>query len=289
MIIGIISYLPEDKQLKEKRLQAHKKQLSSFKTLLPQTDIYILAQNYKEQDYIQADNLHYIKFEKGIGPANARNELLKMFYNSNNDWMLLCDDDRYFYDYYNIMEFFKELHNNPLKFSQLDYIRSHMATKLPFKKQIYEQPLNLTHYIFEDTQTINDTGIAIIRNFKKFYNKEIYYEDLKAEDGEGYEDKDFCCKLKLGGIKTHVLTTFISSSYNYTENSTLFSSMDKRLELHENNNKNIIEKYKLTDLFINGKMNNKYKDKPVAIERPEKIIIPESLIPQYEQPSDTLF
>lgn len=248
MIIGIISYLPNDTNLRQKRLQAHHKQIELLNKLNCQ--IYIVAQNYRQTDLLKNDNIHYILFDDGIGPANARNELLQRFYNSNEDWMLLCDDDRYFYNYYDIFTFFKELNNTPLKFIQLDYIRSHMASKLPFKKQIYEQPLNLTHYVFEDTQTIGDTGIAIIKNFKKYYNKELYYTNLKAESGEGYEDKDFCCQLKLNHIKTHILTTFISASYNYTENSTLFTSMDNRLKLHEDNNTVVIERYKFTDLFI---------------------------------------
>ena len=287
MIIGIISYLPNDENLRLKRLQAHHKQIELLNKL--NCSIYILAQNYKKEELLNNNNIHYILFDNGIGPSNTRNELLKRFYKSSEDWMLLCDDDRYFYDYYNIYDFFSELNITSSKFLQLDYIRSHMASKLPFKKQIYEQPLNLTHYVFEDTQTIGDTGIAIIKNFKKYYNKELYYDNLKAENGEGYEDKDFCCQLKLNHIKTHILTTFISASYNYTENSTLFTSMDNRLELHENNNIAVIERYKFTDLFINNHLNPIYKDEPITIERLNKITIPDNLKPEYKTLKNILF
>ena len=156
------------------------------------------------------------------------------------------------------------------------------------KKSIYEQPLNLTHYVFEDRQTINDTGLAIIKNFKKYCNKEIYYEDIKAENGEGYEDKDFCCKLKLNNISTHILNTFISGSYNYDDNSTLFIDMQHRLNLHLDNNKHILDKYKDTNLFINGRLNKKYKNNPVIIAREHPITISDNLIPKYEN-KNTLF
>ena len=286
MIIGIISYLPMDKNVRQKRLEAHHKQLQLLSQL--NCKMFIVAQNYTDEDYCKNNNIKYFKFDKGIGPSKARNILLDYFYNSDEDWMLMCDDDRYFYDYYDIFTFFNELQTNPYKFMQLDYIRSHMATKLPFKKSIYEQPLNLTHYVFEDRQTINDTGLAIIKNFKKYCNKEIYYEDIKAENGEGYEDKDFCCKLKLNNISTHILNTFISGSYNYDDNSTLFIDMQHRLNLHLDNNKHILDKYKDTNLFINGRLNKKYKNNPVIIAREHPITISDNLIPKYEN-KNTLF
>lgn len=284
MIIGIISYLPDNDSLREKRINAHHKQLELFNKL--NCKIYILAQNYRDTDYIENNNIIYFKLEEGIGPSRARNMLLDNFYNSDEDWMLLCDDDRYFYDYYDIFNFFNELNLTPDKFIKLDYIRSHIANKLPFKKVVYEQPLNLTHYVFEDKQSIDDTGIAVIKNFKKYYNKEIYYEDMNAKNGEGYEDKDFCCKLKLNNIKTHVLNTFISSSYNYTDNSTLFLNMDTRFKLHKNNNDTIKSKYK--DLFVKDKLKKQYKDSPIIIERKHKMIIPDNLLPDYGS-KNTLF
>ena len=136
MIIGIISYLPMDKNVRQKRLEAHHKQLQLLSQL--NCKMFIVAQNYTDEDYCKNNNIKYFKFDKGIGPSKARNILLDYFYNSDEDWMLMCDDDRYFYDYYDIFTFFNELQTNPYKFMQLDYIRSHMATKLPFKKSIYD-------------------------------------------------------------------------------------------------------------------------------------------------------
>ena len=117
-----ISYLPNDENLRLKRLQAHHKQIELLNKL--NCSIYILAQNYKKEELLNNNNIHYILFDNDIGPSNSRNELLKRFYKSSEDWMLLCDDDRYFYDYYNIYDFFSELNITSSKFLQLDYIRS---------------------------------------------------------------------------------------------------------------------------------------------------------------------
>lgn len=286
MIIGIISYLPNDVVLRSKRLDKHRKQLELFKTL--NVPIYIVAQNYKQEELSKIPGINYYCIDRGIGPANARNIMLQTFYNSNEDFMMLCDDDMVFYDYYGIRDFFNELITNPNKFiNDLDYIRGVMASKVPFKQTVYTQRLNLTHYVFEDRDTIGTTALAIVKNFKKYYNKEIYYEDLNVSEGNGYEDKDFCCKLKINNIKTHVLDTFILKAFNYTDNSTLFNTYEDRMNVHSNNNSKIYEKYK--DLFDNNILKKCYKSPKVAIKRCNDIVIPDNLIPDKLKLKKSLF
>lgn len=286
MIIGIISYLPNDVVLRSKRLDKHQKQLELFKTL--NVPIYIVAQNYKQEELSKIPGINYYCIDRGIGPANARNIMLQTFYNSNEDFMMLCDDDMVFYDYYGIRDFFNELITNPNKFiNDLDYIRGVMASKVPFKQTVYNQRLNLTHYVFEDRDTIGTTALAIVKNFKKYYNKEIYYEDLNVSEGNGYEDKDFCCKLKINNIKTHVLDTFILKAFNYTDNSTLFNTYEDRMNVHSNNNSKIYEKYK--DLFDNNILKKCYKSPKVAIKRCNDIVIPDNLIPDKLKLKKSLF
>lgn len=286
MIIGIISYLPNDVVLRSKRLDKHRKQLELFKTL--NVPIYIVAQNYKQEELSKIPGINYYCIDRGIGPANARNIMLQTFYNSNEDFMMLCDDDMVFYDYYGIRDFFNELITNPNKFiNDLDYIRGVMASKVPFKQTVYTQRLNLTHYVFEDRDTIGTTALAIVKNFKKYYNKEIYYEDLNVSEGNGYEDKDFCCKLKINNIKTHVLDTFILKAFNYTDNSTLFNTYEDRMNVHSNNNSKIYEKYK--DLFDNNILKKCYKSPKVAIKRCNDIVIPNNLIPDKLKLKKSLF
>ena len=280
MIVGIISYLPDNEDVRQQRLKYHKKQLELLLKL--NCNIYIVAQNYRDTDFIINSNIYYFKYDSGIGPSQARNCLLNYFYSSDHDFMLCCDDDAYFYDYYNIFDFFNELNMNTQKFNELDYIRGICANKVPFKKTVYEDKNTLDKYVFEDRDTIGTTFIGIIRNLNKYYNKQIYYETMDVSNGGGYEDKDFCCKLKLNGIKTHVLKTFITSSYNYTDYSTLFSTYEDRMKVHNENNTYIDNKYKQTDLFVQGKLNKKYKDPKLMIPRDVSINIPDNLIPKYD-------
>lgn len=287
MIIGIISYLPDNEQTRQKRITAHKKQLDLLLQL--GCNIYIVAQNYKKQDFIINPNIWYFPFEKGIGPSQARNILLKYFYNTNEDWMLMCDDDAYYYNYYDIDVFFDELKTNPEKFKQLDFIRGKFASKIPFKKTIYGEQLNRKYYLFRDENSVGSIAMCILKNFNKYYNKQFYLEDSDVCKGEGYEDRNFCCDLKLNDIKTHVLQTFIMTTYNYTDNSTLFSTYEDRMKVHNSNSDNSFDKYKDTDFYLNGKMNPKYRCSQVVIQRPKEMIISGNLIPDFGSSDDKLF
>lgn len=278
MIIGIISYLPNDIQVREQRLKYHKRQIEQFLKL--NCPIIIVAQNYKEHEYYSNSNVLYFKYEQGIGMSTARNILLEYFYNSNEDWMMMCDDDAYYYNYYDIDVFFNELQTNPQKFIQLDFIRGKFASKLPFKKVVYEEPLNTNYYVFKDENSIGSLALCILKNYKKYYNKEFYFDVINPKKGEGYEDKNFCCTIKLNGINTHILQTFIMSTYNYTDNSTLFTTYEDRMKLHEMNNKSSLDKFKDTDFYINGKMNPKYRSEQVNIERIKPMVITPNLIPK---------
>lgn len=288
MIVGIISYLPDNEHTRQKRITAHRKQLDLLLKL--GCNIYIVAQNYKNKDeFVYNPNIYYFNYEQGIGPSQARNVLLQYFYNSNEDWMLMCDDDAYYYNYYDIDVFFEELKTNPNKFNKLDLIRGKFASKIPFKKTIYGEPLNRKYYLFKDENSVGSIAMCILKNFKKYYNKEFYLQDSNVSEGQGYEDRNFCCDLKLNGIKTHVLQTFIMTTYNYTDNSTLFNTYEDRMKVHESNSNNSLNRYKDTDFYVNGKMNPKYRCEQIVIPRLKEMIIADNLIPDLGSSQDKLF
>lgn len=288
MIFGITSYLPEDEHLRSKRLKGHRKQLEFFRKVLPDVPIYVVAQNYKDTDYTVDEKIHYLVFESGIGPANARNELLKLFYNSNEDFMYMLDDDIVFYDYYNILEFFNELHTKPSKYYSLDVVFSKLAQRQPFKKDNYEQPLNLDNWLFVDNQGMHSNSSILLKNLKKHHNMEIYYNNLDVNKLEGHEDMDFNCMLRLAKLNIHTLQTLITCAYNY-DDSSIYKSHQDRVNLFKGNDEAIYRRYSNTNLFINGRLNKGYKVKPIVIQRTTKIKLSDNLIPKYKQATDTLF
>ena len=105
VLIGIISYLPNN-ELRQQRLTASRLQIEWLNKLLPNEKIISVCQNYK------ADELPWhetIQFADGIGAGKARNIILTEFYNSDYDWLFLCDDDTIAYDYYHYDNFMREI------------------------------------------------------------------------------------------------------------------------------------------------------------------------------------
>ena len=84
--------MPDDEVDKIARKQAHLNQIKSIKAITPYVKIHIIAQNYKDEDYLDDPQIVYYKYGK-LGAMKARNTALNIFYNSNYDFCILNDDD----------------------------------------------------------------------------------------------------------------------------------------------------------------------------------------------------
>jgi len=92
--IYIISYLPDDEKLRKERLERHKKQLEYWRQF--DIEIVVFAQNYRDNDY--QPNITYIKNKGKLKlPGSVRNVCLEHFYNSNDDFTAILDDDTILY------------------------------------------------------------------------------------------------------------------------------------------------------------------------------------------------
>lgn len=191
----IISYLPDDDELKKARKLAHLRQLKSIKAISPHAKIYIIAQNYKDEDYLDDPQITYYKYAK-LGAMKARNTALKHFYASNYDFCILNDDDTVAAPTASAINFINELELNPDKFSDFDIIYSRDMYHHPYQpEEAQELDIYNNYYKFE-LSLINVWHYAIVRNFKKYYNTVEYQdESIDPTQGFGYDDADFCYYL----------------------------------------------------------------------------------------------
>ena len=197
----IISYLPDDEVDKIARKQAHLNQIKSIKAITPYVKIHIIAQNYKDEDYLDDPQIVYYKYGK-LGAMKARNTALNIFYNSNYDFCILNDDDVVAAPTDSARNFFKELEKKSKKFKDIDIIYSRDMLHHPF--QVCEFPKIEKYnknWVFEYTP-MSVWHYTVIRNFKKFYGKEEYQtETIDPNTGVGYDDADFCYDLHMKGYK----------------------------------------------------------------------------------------
>ena len=239
--IGVISYLPDDIK-RTKRLQASRTQIEWLHKLFNNEKIIVVAQNYNDTDYLDDPLIEYIKYDKGIGAGNARNVILERFYNSDKDWLFICDDDTIAYSYYQYEDFFKEMSNyNYDKFKGIDAISAIEPEYTAYKKNNFEDKNNLTHYKFTPRELNCGSATSFMRNIRKYYGKEVYYNNILADKSEGLEDVEFLLDWILQGFTWYKMNTWIRKSLAFNQstiweddkdarNSTLSKCLDKVCE-----------------------------------------------------------
>ena len=234
-LIGIISYLPADVELRSKRIETHVKQLNRLNELYPSFDIIQMDQQYEPVDVdtcnsIISNNMRNVRHElhNKLGVSKARNNLLNIFYNSDYEFMMLLDDDTLIYPYYDSSRFFDDL----LQFKEhknVGMIRPLVPSMVPFKKTNYIQKDVIHDYwILNSSLGINPAGMIILSNLKKNFDIEVYFnENMKSENGEGYEDYDFVLKLRELNIPTYMCKQIVINSL-IPDGSVMFQSNGRK-------------------------------------------------------------
>lgn len=285
IMIGVISYLPNNKELREKRLKVRKIQSEWLKHTFPDKEIFVVAQNYTKNELLSYET--NILLNEGIGVGNARNILIDKFYQSDFSHLMILDDDVTIYDYYNPIEFIYDLDKNPERYSNLDVILASTPQYNAFKKDMFKDKYNRTHFKFTKNSPYWANEIVI---FKKF-NEPFYYDDINAWH---VEDADMNIRLMKNGYKVYVanflqMKVLLSCDGN---NSVVFEGnrsekeIELRLHLAERYNipvkGNTVQfKKALDDWGV------KY-DTPIYIKRITDYEFPKNLIPK-EKESKKLF
>ena len=287
-MIGQISYLPNN-ELRTKRFEAARTQIEWLHKVLPNVKITSVLQNYTdaERDLIKSDNI--IGFSNPIGAGKARNLILEKFYNSNYDWLFLCDDDTILDDKYHYENFIEELSNNEKKFSGIDAVSAIEPEYHPYKKLNYEDKGNLTHFKFEPRELNSGSATSFIRNIKKFYGKEIYFPNIDANKGEGREDMEMLFSWLKAGLTWYNMDTMIRKSLCFDKSSIFGSDTKKRDKILMKCLDSICERYAEDGISrgINGQItwknfNERYNksQKVLYIKRDKPIEFEDNVIPK---------
>ena len=157
-VIGIISYLPDDSNIREARLKKLGKLIISCNRLL-NLPIIIIAQNWKNLRLYYGDNMTIYNYEDKLGIVGARKELRKKFLESDYDYLIMLDDDCEVTGTSG-KEYLKQIDDNPDCF--IEYSKT-LLKLFAISKTLFSQ---------------------------------VDYEDINPEDGGGFEDRIFVNKLR---------------------------------------------------------------------------------------------
>ena len=203
--IGIVSYLPDVAKIRQNRINKLLKLISKCNILF-NLPILIIAQNWKDFN-IWDSHVSIIPFEDKLGIVGARKALRKVFLDSDYDYLIMLDDDC-----------------TLCGISGSTYL-----------KQIDDNPDCFIEF--------NKTLLKLFAISKTLF-KLVDYDDVKPEDGGGFEDRIFVNRLRKyypekrrlftnTGLEQHSIATDDPDSTWYT-NQNLSKMLENTFNIIDN-------------------------------------------------------
>lgn len=219
LMIGMISYLPDDEPRRSIRWKQTIKTIKNVCMVASWIgrNLDLAITNWKEKEFKEAEGLnisfHTIPLEER-GVAKSRNTLLKAFYDSDFDYLLMCDDDIAFYPHYDIENFFHLINEEPQRLlnAGLYYICAVLASYAPYKEKNMNDRDFENNWVF--TAGGNTAGMCpqIFVNLKKYFDTEIYQKEVLNKMGMGGDDTVYTIELMEMGLMPYTLTSLIAGT-----------------------------------------------------------------------------
>lgn len=200
IILGSISMCTRNPEKDKYRVKAHTTQLRWLESLnLFDYRYYRIEQAYTAEFKMAVDtNLEKfipLSFEKGLGPAGARNELLKLLYESDADWLVCMDDDRALYSHYAGAEFIEELQTSPYlhRLAEQGVLVNGLVPQIrSFKEDNTNFGMISTHWNLKKGCLDGCMQISCIPNLVKFGYKPVWFDSTNfVTEGKPPEDVQF--------------------------------------------------------------------------------------------------
>jgi hypothetical protein len=200
LLLGSISICLDGDPRNESRIKTHQAQLRWLESMTLGDYEYFRVEQCYTPEFRQAVsttllNFTPLVFEKGLGPAAARNQLLKRLYDSDSDWLVCLDDDRDIYSHYGANHFIEELTTNPalLKLAETGVLINGVCpARRPFKKDNTAFGLIETHWNLRKACIDGCLQVCCIPNVVKYGHKPIWFDETNdCMHGKPPEDIQF--------------------------------------------------------------------------------------------------
>jgi len=246
--IYIISWFGNESII-DKRLKFHDNQLS----WALQNDLkpIVLSQNYKKEYY--RDNVTYIDHVgQVLRFGEARDILLKHFYDSDEDFAIFADNDHYLYQgkkYGHNDKFVEIMRNIPIdNFSHVDCFYPLHPGRVPFTKDLQKnKQIDIDNLRMKPGYIA--CGFFVLKNLKKHHNKEIYFDSnfvLPDRSILPCEDQEFPINLIHNDLTCFLCPSLIKRDEGHNSISTWSPTDRKKWEQRTIDGQNYIaEKYNL--------------------------------------------
>lgn len=229
MEFGVISYLPNDERVRRIRWKTTEKCLVNLLEVASWcgAPLHVITTNWRQEEKNKIrekakDYCGVVFVDVDMsrrGPAVSRNILLKGLYESDQDYMMICDDDAHVYPYYEIKDFIEDIDSFPQKYLEkgLYHICAHLANSAPFKEKNMSDSEFCGNWVFRAGGDHAGRCPQIFANYKKHFGKEFYQEEkLFNELHIGGEDEIFNIALMQAGVMIYTMTSLIAGTVEVT-------------------------------------------------------------------------
>jgi hypothetical protein len=208
----IITYRPENEAVFQSRREVHLKQIEYWRK--QGLKFLICADNYRDEDYILASDIQYIRgcdyphelHKPNI--ASARNALLSEFYKTDEDFGIFLDEDIILEaGFEDNDQFISNFRSNWTALNGIDAFTA-ATPAWTTKSRLRENRSNVYDKNFEFEWNPNMAGhLYAMRNFKKFYDTEYYFKESWCPTATGNcgEDVVFTVDLARAGLGVYTL------------------------------------------------------------------------------------
>ena len=274
--VYIISWFGDQYQ---KRLGYHNTQVEYF--LNKGLKVVILAQDYNSKDFLEHNDIRYIlgPEDRILRPGEARNILLKDFYESDVDFAIFADNDSILYDHCDGEHFVENINKNWEKYSHVDMAMPINPRNEPFNKRYREEKdLYFNNHVFKKTSNCKGS-LFFLKNVLKYYQKSIYNAEeynLHTDGGIlGGEDGDLALQFIAQGLGVYKFENLVLKEMGGGEYSTWSESMEHRNTITDPMHLMWYKRFKDKGMEMkdNGRVNRRNFMKR-NFKRPDKVVIP---------------
>lgn len=243
-LLGTISCLADNTMCLEDRVEMHRKQIEFLEKatsrMREQYGVDSLPYFRVEQGWnddrrarlATSLDLHSIQFDKPIPPGAARNQLLKILYESDADWLVCMDDDHALYEKFAGYELLWEL-TSPA-FMELCR-QGYMIMAFPaywdgYMREVESWGQMNTHWLLKRTKHPGAMPFACIPNIVKWGKKPVWFDanTNASKEGEPPEDLKFMIDWIANGGRWVECLTMIGKSCGALDKSSIFTSKEAR-------------------------------------------------------------
>lgn len=233
IMIGSISYLHPDMYFLEERISYHEQQVRMWERFNEGCPFYRTEISWDKSTekalFTSQLDLHSIKVDAPCYVGKARNKILQVFYNSDFDYLVLCDDDCVFDPEEECFDFIRNLGPIHAKREELfifppeTFFNKGDLLNRALKRQ------EIPGYLIKPSAALHGMAICMIPNIVKYGNQPVFFHEMDTSESDTpTEDASFLAQWFKLKCPAYDMMFLFSNPLDCSKKSAVFQERGSR-------------------------------------------------------------